>query len=138
MLVNVIYLLVTILALGGIVVSYMVRRAKRKGETIYCPMDSDCHKVINSRYARLLKIHNETLGLIFYSLTFLATIILFFFFSEINDLTQIFAAITGAAFLFSVYLAWLQAVKLKEWCTLCLLSGIFSTAVFFSLLSILV
>jgi len=138
MLVSVIYLLVVILALGGVIVSYLVRRAKQRGVTIYCPMDSDCHKVINSHYARLLKIRNETLGLFFYSLTFLAALILFFFFDEINNLTQILVTITGVAFLFSVYLAWLQAVKLKEWCALCLLSGIFSTAIFFSLLSILV
>lgn len=127
------YLLIIISAFLGSVISFYIRVSKSRGETLFCPTGSDCNLVLNSRYSRLVAgIPNEDIGLVYYvSIGLLYT---FFWIYQVIVVGLDFMAlvVTVIALLISIYLTYLQAVKLKEWCSWCVLSAILCVVIFVS------
>lgn len=134
---EIIYFLIVISALGGLVISFYIRSAKKTGKSLICPTESDCNMVVNSAYSRLFGVPNEELGIVYYSVTALAYIVFLFWGFKNDYLYLILGTITGIAFLISVYLTYVQGVRLKEWCAWCVLSAIFSTIIFAGALTLI-
>jgi uncharacterized membrane protein len=125
------YVFITVLALGGLSLSIYIYRKKRRKETMVCPMGSDCDAVIHSQYAKFLSVPVETLGLIYYgfiTLVYVGLTLSLFVGTPIVAIAAL--VITAFAFLFSLYLIFIQAFVLRQWCTWCLISASICTVMF--------
>ncbi len=127
------HLIVIAASVVGFVAAYYIARQKARGEKLVCPLDANCEAVVHSDYSRLLGIPLEYLGLIYYGLTFLAHVLFLFFpvWSE-GVYPSILKLVSGGAFLFSLYLIWVQFAKLKNWCFWCMVSSAATLVIFVS------
>jgi len=120
-----------IFSIAGFLLAGYVYVKKRKKETLVCPMNGKCDEVINSRYSRFVGVPVELLGIIYYA--FIGAIYTFIFIDPwfFSDGAKFFiTGITVGAFLFSIYLVFIQAFILRQWCTWCLFSAGFTTFIF--------
>jgi len=126
------YILTLILAFVGFILAYYIWKKKSGKEKLVCIIGKDCDKVIGSKYARTLGIDNTILGTVYFAFVFILSLIylVFPFASEINFLSIGSLIITGAAALFSFYLAIVQVFILKELCEYCLASSFLSVLIF--------
>lgn len=128
------FFLLAIAGLSGLIgaaLSNHIRVKKSSQEKFICPVGFDCETVIHSRYSKFLGIPNENLGILYY--LFVAGSYAIFLFvpswhGELFSFTVISA--TTLAFIFSVYLTFIQAVVLRQWCTFCLFSTALCTLIF--------
>ena len=121
-------------AFGGFLLSFYIRHKKRAHEKMICPLDSDCDAVVYSDYSKFFGIPLEILGILYYGII-AVSYALFLIIPAFAAPAVVFSILilTIAAFLFSLYLTFIQAFALKQWCTWCLISAglcaiIFATA----------
>ena len=118
----------------GFLLSAYISYKRTKKEKLVCVIGNDCDKVINSKYARSFLVSNEVIGMIFYALIFITTLI---FLSSPSLLTPtiIFsrAIIVGISALFSIYLSIVQVFVLRELCDYCLAANIINIILFIAL-----
>lgn len=126
-----VYILIVFAAFGGFLLSAYIHHKKTRNEKMLCPIGSDCDKVIHSEYSYFFGIPVELLGLVYYGLIGL-TYGLFILLPELALPIFIFSVLvlTTIALLFSLYLTFIQAFVLKEWCTWCLISAGFCLIIF--------
>jgi uncharacterized membrane protein len=125
------YAFIAFAAAGGFGVASYIYYTKRHSKQLVCPVGSNCNVVINSRYAKFLGVPLEYWGMSYYAVIFIAYIALIFaprLFSGffLTGLTTL----TAGAFFFSLYLLFVQAFLLRQWCIWCLLSAMFSIMIF--------
>lgn len=124
-------IIVILTSLAGFLLSLYIFRKKRTREQMLCPMGLDCDAVIYSEYSKFFGIPLEIIGLLYYGAV---AIFYFIFFTfpqyALPDIIFAILAVSAAAFLFSLYLTFIQAVALKQWCTWCLISASFCTIIF--------
>lgn len=117
------YILIIFLAFGGFVLaSYIHHKKSAKKEHFICPMKGHCSAVVNSDFSKFLGIPVELLGMVYY----IATAIGYGLISAVPSLawlTPILLVTSVLAFLFSVYLTFIQIFSLKTFCTWCLISA---------------
>lgn len=126
--------IILIFAAGfGFFVSWYIRHKKLARERMVCYLGSNCDNIVHSQYSVFLGVPVEVLGMIYYSLLALSHGILVAVpaFATPSVIFALLAA-TSAAFLFSMYLIFIQAFTLKEFCTWCLVSAGLCTIIFFS------
>lgn len=133
------YLLIVVSAFLGAVISFYIRVSKNRGETLFCPTGSDCNTVLNSRYSKIFAgVANEDIGLAYY----LSVVFLYVFFwiyaLDVRGFDFIALTITTMALIVSAYLTYVQAIKLREWCSWCILSAILCVVIFVSALYIFI
>ncbi len=113
-----IYQVITvILAFIGFLIAFNIHHKRRTGEKLVCFIGKDCDTVIHSEYATFLGIPNTILGMAYFILvcaTYLTHIVYPALGTPLFILTTL--TLTSAAFLFSVYLVFIQAFALREWC----------------------
>lgn len=115
---------------GFFLASYVYIKKNRK-ENLVCPLDGKCDDVVNSKFSKFLGLPVEVMGMIYYIM-----IVLFYGYFFLNpygvsDILKFFVTgLTIGAFIFSIYLVFIQAFILKKWCTWCLFSAGFSTFIF--------
>lgn len=124
-------MLVLIFALFGLSICIYIFKKKGKGDHLVCPIGNSCNFVLYSDYSKTFGIRNELGGILFY---FLTAIIYFYILLEIPlapiiIATYLFASL--CAFMFSLYLIFVQAFIIKKWCAWCVTSAIISTTIFF-------
>ena len=126
-----IYTIAMILGFGGLSISSYIHRKKASAEPMVCPIGSNCEVVVHSDYSELFHIPLEMIGAFYYTIMIL-TYSLFLAFPELHNAGAaiIILEMTTVAFLFSLYLIYVQAVIIKEWCTWCLGSGLISSLIF--------
>ena len=118
-------------ALAGFFIANYIRRKKHRGEKLVCPLRSDCEAVVHSQYSTLLGIPLEYLGMTYYLIIAAAHgVFLVWPASSLVLFHKIILAATVAAFGFSMYLTFIQAFKLRQWCVWCLISASFCTVIF--------
>jgi len=130
------YAFIVFAATGGLGVASYIYRTKKRHEQLVCPTGSDCNAVVNSRYAKFMGISLEYWGMLYYSIIFVSYIVLIFaphLFSKL--LLSGLMLLTLTAFLFSLYLLFVQAFLLRQWCIWCLLSATLSIAIFITSLA---
>lgn len=120
-----------ILSLGGLYVANKIRLEKKSGRKMVCPLNGNCEEVLNSDFAKVVGVPLEITGLVYYFLIIVANVLFLSLPSLQNSiLTIIVFAITLFGFVFSLYLTLVQAFYLKNWCTWCLYSALFSILIF--------
>ena len=124
-------IILIILSLGGLYIANKIRLEKKAGHKMVCPLNGNCEEVLNSDFARIVGVPLEISGMIYYFLV-IVTNILFIVLPSLQNslLTVILFGITLFGFVFSLYLTSVQAFYLKNWCTWCLYSALFSTLIF--------
>ena len=121
-----------VLSLLGIVNTvYLIWKSKIK-EPLVCPIGQDCNKVLDSKWNKIFFIKNDILGLLFYIGVIVGAILLLFDFDKIIKTILIFAS--GIAVLFSIFLVFIQAKVIKNYCFYCLISTFINVLIFLNLL----
>ena len=132
------YSFIVFVALGGLGVASYIHYTKKCSKPLVCLMGSDCDVVINSRYSKFLGVSLEYWGIFYYSTIIISYIFLILYFYLIPEIVLLgLVIVTTGAFIFSLYLLFVQAFLLKQWCIWCLLSAMLSIVIFtFSLVSL--
>ena len=115
---------IAFLGLCGFLVARHIYKEKRADRPLICPMHFDCNAVVSSDYSKFFGIPLEIFGMVYYACVFIGYIFLSFL-SEVlpNMLVSSLVLVSIAAFLFSVYLIFVQSFILKKFCTWCLVSA---------------
>ena len=125
-------MLIFLTASAGFVVASYIRQKKRHEQPLVCPMHADCDTVVHSEFSSFFGIPLEYLGMLYYALVALSYLIFLVWPTLATPLIIFFLlALSAAAFLFSLYLTFIQAFYLKQWCSWCLISAALSTTIFF-------
>lgn len=122
---------IVFIAFGGFLLSlFLFHKKRRKSEPFVCPLHGRCSEVIHSDYSKFLGIPVEVIGLVYYALIALGHGLVLAFPQTVSwfDLPLLIASAT--AFLFSLYLTFIQIVALRKLCTWCLLSATFCLFIF--------
>jgi len=120
-------------SLIGLMVSwYIFHKKHHKKEKMVCYVSTNCDKVVHSQYSRILGIHLEVLGVIYYLVLSLFAVanyfgVLFFFGFTTFDIVLI---LSTAAFVFSLFLIYVQIFVIHDWCEYCLVSAVMSVSIF--------
>ncbi len=124
-----------IFGLAGFFVAFYVYIKKKTAKPMVCPLNGECDVVTTSKYSKFFGINVEILGMLYY-LFIVFIYVLHNLIPWLLSPTIIFlvTGITIGAFIFSVYLVFIQAFILKKWCTWCLFSAGFSTFIFITAL----
>lgn len=126
-----VHIFVAFLALGGFLIAKHIRNHKTKNMPLICPAKFDCHAVVHSDYSKFMNVPLEILGMIYYSLIFLAYLVLIFIPNILPvTLTLFLVLLSMGAFLFSVYLIAVQIFILKKGCSWCFVSAFISILIF--------
>ena len=125
------YAFIALAAVGGFGVALYIYYTKKHNKQLVCPIGLNCNVVITSRYSQFLGLPLEYLGMFYYAVIFAAYVILIF---APHILSQLFlsglAIFTAAAFFFALYLLFVQAFILRQWCIWCILSAALSIGIF--------
>ena len=118
-------------ALGGFALAFFIFISKRKAKPIACPMDGHCDDVVRSEFSKFFGIPVEILGML-YSAGAAAAYSIFYFYSGLAVPLAVFGmfGLASFSFLFSLYLTFIQAFNLKQWCVWCLASAGLSSFIF--------
>lgn len=128
-------LLLIFSSLGGFLLSLTIYHKKHRHEKLACPIGGKCASVMASEYARFFGIPLELIGIFYYGIIFVSYTTLFLFGNgDVPLFSFLLFGFTISALLFSVYLTFIQAFTLKQWCTLCLTSAGLCTMIFASAL----
>lgn len=114
---------------GFFLATFLRHKKKRKTEHLVCPFKGNCSEVIQSDYSKFLGVPVELMGAGYYAFIALgygAVLI----WPDIASLGIFLLLASAGAFLFSVYLTFIQFFNLKQLCTWCLLSATISTCIF--------
>ena len=114
-----------IVALFGMLNSLYIGYHRKIGRRLYCPTGENCNEVINSKYSKIFKVKNDVIGLIFYVLVFALGFYIYLEYIKISILFLSLVALT-----FSSYLIYVQANKLKNYCSYCIFSAIVNLIIF--------
>ena len=120
-------------ALGGFILAAFIFTSKRQAKPIACPMDGHCDAVVRSEFSKFFGVPVEILGMLYYAGIVLAYSV-FYFRSDWAVPIASFGmfGLTSFSFLFSLYLTFIQAFNLKQWCVWCLTSAGLSSFIFLS------
>ena len=125
------YVIIIFIAFAGFLLAAYIRHKKVSKETLICPLRANCDTVIFSDYSKFFGIPVELLGMAYYLTIAVAYGVFVSVSAEMPQLLVfgVFSATVGA-FLFSLYLTFVQAFALKQWCTWCLISASICTVIF--------
>lgn len=124
-------LVIVFTSVAGILVATYIRYKKTAHSVLVCPLHSSCEAVTHSQFSYFLGIPVELLGIGYYTLV-AASYAAFLILPHLANSTVVFVMLTlsMAAFMFSLYLTFIQAFTLKQWCTWCLFSAGLCTIIF--------
>lgn len=114
---------------GSALCSYLLINKKNE-KPMVCPLKGECKAVMATKYSKFLGIPLEAYGLLYYLFILLAYGLLSIF-PEWNNphINFILLAASFSAFIFSIYLTFIQIVVIKHLCTWCLGSAALSTLI---------
>lgn len=113
---------------GFFLALYIYTTKQNKAKVLVCPIGGTCDAVVNSRYSKFLGLPVELMGILYYTLVVVFYSLLLLIPELFSEEILFFAtAFSVVAFLFSVYLVFIQAFAIKHWCTWCLFSAGFTT-----------
>lgn len=125
------YIVIIIAAVSGFILAAYLGRKKKTHQSMVCPLHGDCEAVIQSEYSRFLGIPVEWLGMLYYVIiAFSYAVFLIWPALAIPSVVFIVLSLSTAAFLFSLYLTFIQIALLRELCTWCLTSAGICTIIF--------
>ena len=118
-------------ALGGFALAFFIFISKRKAKPIACPMDGHCDDVVRSEFSKFFGVPVEILGMLYYAAA-AAAYSVFYFYSGLAVPLAVLGmfGLSSFSFLFSLYLTFIQAFNLRQWCVWCLASAGLSSFIF--------
>ena len=129
------YLVIIAAAVVGFSLAWYILHHKHHRKRIICPLKSDCEAMVHSRRSRWLGVRLEKWGMVYYALV---TLFYLLFLPRPGLAHSAFGYVIALliifAFLFSLYLTYLQYSHFKNWCALCLASALCSAIIFLALL----
>jgi uncharacterized membrane protein len=128
---TILYTAVAIVAVAGLADATYLTVQVLTGETLSCGGSPDCFRVLGSSYAKLNGIPVAMLGALAYFTVFTFAIFAAFGYSWAP---RFLALITGAMFLMTLWLLYVQAFLLHAYCRYCL----FSAAITFLIAGLLI
>jgi uncharacterized membrane protein len=119
------YIAAALLSLVGLVDALYLTIEHVTGQSVQCTIISGCSEVLSSSYAVVAGVPLAALGAAAYFSVFsLATLAAFgYAFAK-----TLLLPLVGAMFFVSLYLVYLQAFVIREFCQYCLLSAAITTA----------
>jgi uncharacterized membrane protein len=134
----IVYVFILVASLIGLSITINIYKQKHEKRPLVCPFGADCHSVVTSQFSSFLGIGLEVYGAMYYGATILVYGAFILFPALVTPWSVFFVlGATIGAFLFSLYLTFVQAVYIKSWCSWCLMSAGVSTAIFlFSMIGI--
>lgn len=128
---TVVKIVIAILGFAGFwVAKYIHQHKKADSAPLVCPLKFNCHAVVHSDYSRFLGVPLEIYGMSYYAFIFLAYVYLSFISLLPLPMISFLIALSFIAFLFSLYLTFVQIFILKEGCFWCFVSAILSIIIF--------
>ena len=120
------------LAILGIAVSSYMWYKRAKKQPLACLMGEDCNKVVRSKYSRMFGVPNAMLGVGYYGLLIIFSLLTLFDISEIGNLpfSYIIILLSGIGLVFYTALIYIQFYKINEWCGYCLSTAILTLTIF--------
>lgn len=129
-LITILKIVIIVLALCGFMVAKKIHKSKRSSKPFVCPLKFNCHAVTSSNYSKLFGIPLEYWGMLYYAVTAIAYAVLLIVPELMSQtFTNTMIVVSIIAFVFSFFLTYVQAVKIREWCSWCLVSAFLSTAI---------
>ncbi len=134
---NLPYLIIIFSAFGGFLISFYIHHKKSSNEVMICPLNFDCETVIYSQYSKFFGIPLEFLGMTYYAAIAISYAFIMSSAQALSSTLSVLVLTASlGAFLFSLYLTFLQMFNLKQFCTWCLFSAGLSTIILVSALSV--
>ena len=125
---NSFYFIPIVAAAIGFEIATHIRKTKKHGKILVCPVGAECDAVVHSDYSKFLGFPVEILGALYYAFVALVYIAILVVPSlAIQELFYLLFAVSGLAFIFSAYLIFVQVFVIRAWCTWCLASAGLST-----------
>jgi len=117
---------VLLLAIVGFLIAWYIFYKKRKNEHLVCIVAKRCETVLYSKYNKMFGFSNENLGMVYYLLVAVLVIIFLLGIESFGfiSITTILIASAVFAFMFSLYLTYIQFFVLKAACDYCLTSAV--------------
>ncbi len=126
------YPVISILSIIGFFVSRHIYRAKKTGVKLVCHFGGgkqSCNEVVESEYGKTFGVPNEVAGMVYCVAVLLLS--LYLLNSPLDYTTfNVFLIISGIAFIFSIYLIFIQAFVLKKFCEWCLATALINIFIF--------
>lgn len=98
------------------------------GKAVTCSIFNGCDKVLNSSWSAILGVPISYIGAIYYAA--LLGLIVVYSFNENDNILKLIIGLTGAGFLFSFFLVYVQIFIIRALCLYCLISATSSAALF--------
>ena len=122
---------IVILGLCGFWVARHIRKHKRTGKLLVCPIRFDCNTVINSNYSKFFGTPVEILGMAYYGLISISYLFFIFLPGLLpNLLIGFMIGLSIMAFVFSLYLVSVLFFVLRKGCSWCFVSAAISISIF--------
>lgn len=102
----------------------------RKKKPLVCPLDHDCSTVTESKWSTLFFVRNDTLGLLFFLLILLSSLVAFFVSAWAPLLSWGIFLAAGFGLLFSLFLIGIQFFVLEDYCFYCCISAFITFLLF--------
>jgi len=126
---KILYLILTLSVIGMVDSIYLTYEHFKAKNQVICIIFDGCDAVLNSSYSEIFGIPLALLGLLFYLFNIILTLA---FLKNIIKPFNIFVVLaTFIAFIFSLYLTYLQLMVIKSFCFFCLLSAAIVSVIFF-------
>lgn len=103
---------------------------KKSKQPLVCPLNHDCSKVTESRWAHILFIRNEQLGLLFYTTMAAAAAAIAITPSNATAIQTFLLLSTGAGLLISAFFVFVQLRIIKDYCFYCMASALITALMF--------
>ena len=118
--VNLIYILISLLSLGGLADAIYLTFQHITGESVRCTITSGCSEVLSSSYAVVAGYPLASLGALAYFSVFSLAILALFGYRIAGQLLVVLVLVMC---LVSLWLIYLQAFVIRHFCQFCLLSA---------------
>lgn len=125
------HILIVVLGVAGASLASYIYGKKRQGKVLICPIKADCDTVVHGEFSFFFGIPVEIIGILYYAVVSVGY--LFYIFAPAIMVPVValgLVVMTTGAFLFSIYLTFLQAFTIRQWCSWCLISAGMSTLIF--------
>lgn len=123
--------------MGFINSTYLAWQHYRK-KPLVCPMNHDCGVVTESKWSSILFVRNEILGLLFFIFLLAGGFIFIFSTAILENLFFYLVLFSGLGVIFSIFLVFIQAHIIKDYCFYCLISAFLTLLIFLNSIIIFV
>lgn len=130
----IILLLAVLGFLNAFYLYYQHKRELATGQKMFCLIGGDCGEVIGSKYGTTLGIKNELVGMTYYVLLGVYTLLSIFIPQFGKGFSVLAKGATVLATIFSVYLLYAQTIVLKKFCSWCLIAIAINILIFYLLM----